>query len=325
MKKQKLLYYKKLNFQQSNLKLLESNFEVTIIDSPDDDNDDLLKKQVICFAPLGFYFDTKKISKMDKLRIICTNTTSTPHIDINAASERGISIISLKNEINFLETITPTAEHTWGLMLALMRNIPRAFNSVKNGEWSRWPYGSPKMLSRMSIGIVGLGRIGKMVAKYAKAFDMNVKYFDPYVQDVSLDVVRVGSLEELVSSSDIVSLHLHLTDETNKIINSEMISKFKRGSWLINTSRGELIDNSAMIESLNSGKLAGAALDVISDEFEQGGEFNVSEHDLVKYASAHNNLIITPHIAGSTVDAWTLTQEHVILQVIKKINKKSYL
>jgi phosphoglycerate dehydrogenase-like enzyme len=319
MGKKKLIYYEILNYQPENLALLHEHFDVIVLPSPNHDTSETLSAVDIIIAPLGYYCGKDKIDRSPRLKVIASNTTGTPHIDEEYAGEKGIKVLSLKNEIDFLNTITPTAEHTWGLMLALMRNVIPSFKSVCEGGWSRWPFGAPAMLSRMSLGIVGLGRIGKMVARYGSAFGMAVRYYDPYVE--SQDFIRTTSLEELASSSDVLTLHVHLNEETSGLIDKKIFSACKKSSYLINTARGRVVDSSALIEALESGRLKGAALDVLDDEFEREFDRSVREHPLVSYARTHDNLIITPHIAGSTVDAWRLTQQHTIQSVLTYLNE----
>ena len=318
MKMKKLLYYEILNFQPENLVLLEENFDSHILPNPDYDTPEILREIEVVFAPLGYYCGKEKIEFMPSLKVIASNTTGTPHIDEEYAEKRGIKVISLKGETEFLSSITPTAEHTWGLMLSLIRNVFPSFKSVCDGKWSRWPFGAPKMLSRMSLGIIGLGRIGKMVAEYGRAFRMDVRFYDPYVYIPHISgIVKIDKLDELVALSDIVTLHVPLNKETEGMINEDIFPKFKQGSYLINTSRGGIIHTSALIKSLETGKLAGAALDVLDDEFERGFENSVKEHPLIVYACRHSNLLITPHIGGSTIDAWRLTQEFTIKSILK--------
>lgn len=321
--KRKLLYYKVLNFQPENMELIEKNFDLRILPSPDYDTPEILRDIEIVFAPLGFFYGKEKIDMMPSLKVIASNTTGIPHIDEEYALRKGIKVISLKGETKFLSQITPTAEHTWGLMLCLIRNIVPSFKSVCEGKWSRWPFGAPKMLSRMSLGIIGLGRIGRIVAEYGKAFRMKVRFYDPYVVKPHISkVYKVNTLEELVSKSDIVTVHVPLNKETENMINEKILSKFKIGSYFINTSRGKIVDAKALINALVSGRIAGAAIDVLDDEFEQGFENSVKDHPLVIYACKHSNLIITPHIGGSTIDAWRLTQEFIIKSILKYLDKE---
>lgn len=316
MNKPRLIYYNILKYQKDNLVLLNKYFEVIVLEDPSKDTDSLLENADVCLAPLGYFFGKDKIDKCKKLKCIGTNTTGVPHIDMEYSELNGIKVYSLKDQQEFLETITPTAEHTWGLLLALTRNIIPATNSVLDGNWDRRPFGGRNMLSRLSLGVIGYGRLGKRVAQFGKAFGMNVRYFDPFQNES--DIEKVDDLAKLVSQSDVVSLHVPALNETKNLINSELLSSFKKGSYFINTARGELVDDDALLKVLESGLLAGAALDVLDGEF--APDFDVRNHPLYTYAKDHSNLLLTPHIAGSTYDAWFETERRIIDMIIKGCN-----
>ncbi|TSA09143.1 MAG: hydroxyacid dehydrogenase [Deltaproteobacteria bacterium] len=304
------LYYSILQYQPENLQFLREHCRVIEILNPDADRDEILAEIDLCFAPLGFYLGRAKMKRCSRLRAIATNTTGVPHIDMEEAAARGIKVISLKDETEFLRTITSTAEHTWGLLLALMRRSPWAHADVLKGQWNRRPFGTLRMLSRLSLGIIGCGRLGSMVGRYGLAFGMQVAYFDPYLAESPAGFKRMGSLEDLVAFADVVSLHAPADETTYKMISRDLLWKFKPGSYFINTARGELVDEAALLETLKTGRLAGAALDVLDGEFVPG--FQVSSHPLVAYAWEHDNLLLTPHIGGSTIDAWGETERRVI-------------
>ena len=318
----KVLYYRILNYQPANLKLLKNHFNVISLESPDDDTDELLTNVDVVFAPLGYFFGKEKIGMANNLKIIASNTTGEPHIDVEYAEKKGITIVSLKRYPNFLKTITPTAEHTIGLILAVTRRIPWAFESVLKGAWNRRLFGAKGMLSKMSLGIIGLGRLGSLVAKYAVAFGMDVYYYDPYVEESLIkDIRKINSLEKLVSMCDIITLHVHLGEKTRHLINDRILSKCKDGAYIINTSRGEIIDSDVLLKYLKNGKIGGAALDVFPGEFDRKFQSKLSNHPLLSYSRKHDNLLITPHIGGSTNDAWYLTEEFIIKECIKKLEK----
>lgn len=319
--KKKVLYYSVLNFQSENIDLLKNNFHLISIPTPDNDTQEILNEVDVVFAPLGYYWGKEKIDRMPALKIIASNTTGTPHIDTRYAKSRNIEVISLKGETDFLGTITPTAEHTWGLLLSLIRRIPWAFDSVCRGLWNRRLFGGKGMLSNMSLGIVGLGRLGKMVANYGISFGMGVRFFDPYVTETPTSKhTRVRSLDELVSTSDVITIHVPLEEDTRGLINGKLFSMFKNGSYLVNTSRAEIVDSIELVKNLENGKLAGAAIDVIDGEFEKNLHDNVRYQSLVNYALHHDNLLITPHIGGSTLDAWRLTEEYTIKLIVKSLS-----
>jgi len=313
--KPKAIYYSILKYQVENLKILHDAFDVTELPTPAEDTPVILRDVHVCFAPLGYQFDKEKIAGMPNLKAIVTNTTGIPHVDAVAAQHQNIEVISLASDTAFLETITPTAEHTWGLLLALLRNIPSARKSVLDGKWDRRPFPGSAMLSRLSIGIIGLGRLGKMVARYAEAFGMRVRYYDPYVELEGDNIERINNLEDLVSVSDVISLHVPANDETFGMLSRTIIDQFKPGAYFINTARGEPVDDVALLDALKQGRVSGAALDVLSDEFNP--EFNPKTCALIKYAREHDNLLLTPHIGGSTMDAWLETERRVIDRAIQ--------
>ena len=316
-----LIYYDILNFSPENIKLLEDNFDVIFLPDPSHDTPETLAKASVIFAPLGYYFGKQKIDASFNLKVIGSNTTGHQHIDVFYGNGKGIKVVTLKNQRNFLDTITPTAELTWGLVIAITRNIIPAFSSVLEGQWSRWPFGGKSMLSRMRLGVVGLGRLGKMVATYGACFGMKVQYYDPFVKNSMPGVEHVDSLSALVKSNDVLTVHVPHEPATEKMFNREMFSMFKPRAFFINTSRGELVDETALLKALESGRLAGAAIDVIEGEFEPGYADRISDNPLIRYAAEHQNLIITPHIGGSTEDAWRLTQEHIIRTVIHSFKR----
>lgn len=319
MSKPVALYYEVLQYQPENLALLEQHFSVKKRPTPADDDAQALSEAEICFAPLGYRFDGEKMRKCPRLLAIVTNTTGVPHIDMEAAGERNVAVLSLKDEQEFLREITPTAEHAWGLLLALMRRTPWAHEAVMAGRWNRRPFGARRMLSRLSLGVVGYGRLGRMVARYGQAFNMRVRFFDPYLESACETAGKTDSLVDLVSSADVVSLHVPANESTQKMVNGEVLAQFKHGSWLINTARGEVLDEQALLHELKSGRIAGAALDVLDGEFVPG--FDVSTHPLVEYARTHDNLLLTPHIGGSTYDAWGETERRVIEMAIAHVKK----
>jgi D-3-phosphoglycerate dehydrogenase len=270
-----------------------------------------IHKYDVLITRLGYDIDQTIIKEGSRLKAIATATTGLDHIDASAAKRSGIKIISLQGEKEFLEGITATAEHTFALILALCRKIPFAFDSVRTGEWDRDKFRGIQLQGK-TLGIIGYGRLGRMVANYGICFRMNVLLHDPHVH-VSDTNVRQVSREELFSSADIVTLHVPLTNETEGLIGKKEILSLKKGAFLINTSRGKLIDEIALIEALESEHLGGVAIDVISDELMPNNKF--SEHPLVRYAQNHTNLIITPHIGGATLESMRDTEVFIAKKI----------
>lgn len=263
----------------------------------------------VLWVRLRHRIDAEILSAAPALSLIVTATTGLNHIDLEAAQARGIEILSLRGKTDFLKDIRATAEHTVGLMLALIRKIPAATTDVILGSWRRDPFQGSELYGK-TVGLVGYGRLGKIVARYLRAFDTEVLATDPLLPEgYGADGIQIVSLAELLRRSDIVSLHVNLSDSTQGFFNADMLARMKPGAMFVNTSRGELIDENALIERLKDGSLSGAALDVLSGENSAG----MSEHPLVKYAQTHENLIVTPHIGGCTVESMAKT-EHFLAQ-----------
>jgi phosphoglycerate dehydrogenase-like enzyme len=314
------VYYRILEYQPENVARLEEEFDVHVLSDPTELSSDLSGRTEVLFAPLGYRVDRAAIDACPKLKAIVSNTTGHPHIDVEYAHARGIYVACLKFAPEFLKTITPTAELTWGLLLALTRRVLPAHHAVLQGQWNRRPFGAPAMLSSMSLGIVGHGRLGGMVARYANAFGMKVRYYDPYVPASSEGADRCSTLEGLVEQSDVVTLHVPHETATENLISRGVLQRFKRGSYLINTARGELLDWRAVLELLECGHLAGAAFDVLDGEFDPGFRDRFPNHPILEYARTHDNLVLTPHIGGSTVDAWRRTEAHAIDMAVKHLS-----
>jgi len=252
------------------------------------------------------HIDREVLDNAPLLKVIATNATGTDHIDLEYAKKKGVEVISLKGEYEFLRNIHATAELTWGLILAGIRKIPRAFESVKQREWDRNRFLGNELFGQR-LGIIGLGRIGEKIAIYAQAFGMDVIAYD-VIPDKALKypfVTMCSSLLECIEQSDILSIHVPLNDQTNKLIGKKELSLMKKNSFLVNTSRGAIVDDEALLAALTTKQIAGAALDVLEGE---GVDDFVQENSLVCYASGNDNLLITPHIGGVTFQSWEKTE-----------------
>ena len=319
MSKPVLLYYDVLKFQEDNLEYIEKNFELLRLPDPQYDTDEILKRAKVIFAPMGYVLDKRKIDRCRNLQVIGTPTTGEVHIDVDYAKQKQISICSLKDQQAFLSSITPSAELAWGLVLAVTRRIPGVFDSVCEGKWIGREFGrqTPRMLSTMTLGVVGFGRLGSMVARYGSAFKMNVVYYDPFISDD--EHTRCNDLYDLARISDIVSVHVHLTKDTERLIGKKFLQSMPGGSFIINTARGGIVDEDALLDALKTGHLAGAGLDMLAGEHLPGFKEQLNEHPLVEYAVNHDNLIITPKIGGCTIDAWGKTERHIVDLIIEEL------
>lgn len=248
----------------------------------------------------GIRVDREMLARATKLRFVATPSTGTDHVDREALAERGIEFLDIATEYDLLETFTATAEGAWTLLLASLRRLPREFDRAKRGCVSfSTEHDVPWQLSGKTLGVVGCGRLGRMVARYGEAFRMQVLAFD--AKPIDEPGVKQVDLDTLLNNSDVVSLHLHLTDQTRHIINRSRIARMKSGVVIVNTARGDLIDEEALLEALESGHVFAAGLDVIRNEWDA----DLIKRPILQYARTHDNLIVTPHVASACMESIT--------------------
>jgi D-3-phosphoglycerate dehydrogenase len=204
--------------------------------------------------------DATALGMADRLKVISRYGVGVDSVDLVAAREKGIIVTNTPGANS-----SSVAELALGLMLALARQIPEAVEAVHQGKWPRY---SGISLEGKTIGILGLGAIGKQLAKRLSGFDCRILAFDPYADPVFAadHQVELASMETVIAQADFLSLHLPLLPETRAIVNADFLAKMKKGSFLINTSRGEVVDEAALLQALQSGQLRGAGLDAFSVE-----------------------------------------------------------
>ena len=258
----------------------------------------------VLIVRLAHQIDQEVIKVGQHLKAIVTATTGLDHIDVEFAQARGIAVLSLRGETEFLRSICATAEHTWALLLGLLRRIVPAFLAVQRGEWDRDAFRGHE-LNGKRLGIIGLGRVGQKVARYGQIFGMEVKAYDPFAPEWIEGVWRAATLADLLCWSNVLSLHVPLTTETQGMIGTSELALLPPGAIFINTSRGELVDEAALAQVLASQHLAGAAVDVIGHERQPEQR---RQSPLLAYACSHDNLLITPHIAGATYESMAKTE-----------------
>ena len=291
-------------FSPEALAMLRAGAEVTAADLTRGGLLAALPAADVLWVRLRNRIDAEVFDAAPNLKIVVTNTTGLNHIDLVEAERRGVEILSLRGEQEFLADIRATAELTIGLLLAMIRKIPQAVEHSRTGLWQRDLFKGHELYGK-TVGIVGFGRLGRIVARYLHSFDVRVLAADPNVPQQDLpEYVELMPLDELLAQSEIVSLHVDLSAETQGFFGQRELSNMKSGAWFVNTARGELIDEASLLAGLESGQIAGAALDVVSGENELG----LIEHPLVRYAQAHDNLILTPHIGGNTRESLEKTE-----------------
>lgn len=252
------------------------------------------------------------IKQCPRLKIVTTCSTGTDHLDVKALEAAGIQLVSLKHDTDFLANIPATAEMAWTLLLAVSRNLPAAFESVKRGEWDRLRYQGHQLFGK-TLGILGFGRLGKIIQAFGLGFRMRVIAHDIKDFDPPPGVEKVD-LATLLRESDALTVHIHLTDENYHFLNAERLALMKPEAVVINTSRGAVLDQEALLAALESGALAGAGVDVLEGEFD-----DIGEHPMVRYAREHENLVISPHVGGCTFESVSTAMVHTVGKLRKAL------
>jgi D-3-phosphoglycerate dehydrogenase len=237
------------------------------------------------------------LARAERLQVIGRAGVGVDNIDVEAATERGIAVLNAPSG----NTIS-AAELTMALLLALVRRLPAASRSMRAGEWDRKRFRGTELYGK-TLGLVGAGRIGSEVARRARAFGMRVVAYDPYLKEdraKALDI-ELASFDEVLSRADVVSLHVPLTEATAGLIGEAELERMRPGSFIINAARGGVLDQDALVHALEKGPLAGAALDVYSEEPPP------ADHPL----RSRDDVVLTPHLGAATVEA----QHNVALEV----------
>lgn len=266
-----------------------------------------LENKDVIFIRLGFLIDKKFLDMCFNLKYICTPTTGLNHLDLDEVKNRNIQIISLKNEANFLATIRATPEHTFGLILSLLRNYKKAFNNSL--LWQRDNFKGYELFQK-NVGIIGFGRVGNILAKYLNAFDCNTYFYDIKAKEELYGTKRLSSIELMINKSDIILMCASYSDKNREFFNKYYINLLKN-KFFINTARGELIDENYLLEKIEEGYFKGVALDVISNENSN------NNLETMLTLSKKRNFIITPHIAGATFESMSKTEEFITKKLLE--------
>jgi D-3-phosphoglycerate dehydrogenase len=233
--------------------------------------------------------DSDLLERAVNLKVVGRAGIGLDNVDVEAATRQGIVVVNAPQS-----NVLSAAEHTMALLLAQARNLAQAHASLVNGSWDRERYQGVELYGK-TLGIIGLGRVGTLVAQRASAFGMNIIAFDPYVSGAraaQMGVQLMSSVGEVCGRADWLTIHLPRTSETLGIIGARELLRAKPGLRIINTARGGLVDEAALIEALRSGRVAGAGIDVFVDE-------PVTEHELFGF----DNVVVTPHLGASTAEA----------------------
>jgi D-3-phosphoglycerate dehydrogenase len=229
------------------------------------------------------------IGRAERLKAVGRAGVGVDNVDVEAATKRGVVVANAPQS-----NVITAAEHTLALLLALARKVPQAHGSLTAGAWERSSFSGVELYEK-TLGVLGFGRIGQLVAQRALGFGMHVVAFDAYVAGErfrELGVERADSSDELYAQADFITIHLPVTPETEDWLDADAFSKMKHGVRIVNVARGKLIVEDALREALDSGRVAGAALDVFREE-------PVTDHPLFGYP----NVVVTPHLGASTAEA----------------------
>jgi len=280
-----------LDFSQ----LLASLSHWTLNDGSKQDNTLALLANAEVVVTNKILLDEKLLDQCPDLKLICLTATGTNNVDLEAAKKNNIAVTNVTGYAT-----TSVVEHVFALILSLTRRLPEQTAAVKRGDWSRnehfclldYP---PQSLDGSTIGIVGYGELGKAVANMAEQFGLQVLVAESLNPDHQGDQVARTSLRQLFSKSDIISLHCPLTADTENLISQQSLSLMKPSAILINTARGGLVDEQALLNALQQAKIYAAGLDVLRSEPPEGA------HPLLEFE--HPRLLITPHIAWASQQA----------------------
>lgn len=296
------------NFSEYAIKMLEKTFQVEKY--TDGDLKEFVQDKYAIFVRLKYYINDEFICKAHDLQYICSPTTGLNHINIS----RPVEVLSLKGEDAFLETIRATPEHTFGLSIALLRNYKMAFLDKSNSAWNRDLYRGEEIYQN-TVGIIGMGRVGRILAKYYKAFQAKVFYYDINCEKECIGAVRTDSVEELIKLSSIIHLCASYSDEYKAFFGKKYFDLMKN-KYFINTSRGELVDEQSLLKYIQKGEYKGIAIDVVSKETE-------GNNNIVKLISLSEgkNIIITPHISGATFSSMHRTEEFITSKMLDRLKR----
>ncbi len=305
------------DFSASVVDFLRTFAEVDLRYCHENELADLLCEYDVFWFRLAWRIDEKVLNAQSRCRILATPVTGIDHIDEVLCEKLGVKIACLRGETEFLKTVRATAELSFGLAIALMRNIVAASESTQNGNWNRDLFRGNEIFGK-TVGILGMGRLGVIVAEYYKAFGAKIVAYEPRIfignEEKIQGIDYLENLEAVAEIADIVSVHINYNQNTHQIIGENFFDKMKKNAVFINTSRGGIVDENALLNALKTEKIQGAALDVLQ------GEPNINEtHPLLAFAKTHKNLLIVPHIGGNTYESFEKTERFLAEKITNLI------
>ena len=280
------------------VKLLQSKGDVFFLEegNKQEVRELLLEKNIdtiLCNPNQQTYKIDRELLQGTNVKLINTCSTGMNHIDVDYCKENNIKIYSLTKDMKLINDLPSTSELAFGLMVSLLRQIPRGKKHVSEYNWDYTQF-MGRQIKDLKIGIIGYGRLGKMMKKYCDAFDAKTYVYDPYID------IEQTSLKEMFEKCDVISLHVHVTPETKYMINKHIIGLSKKNPYIINTSRGEIVNEVDIVDSLKIGLISGYGTDVVENEFD-----DLTKSPIIKAMNEGENIIVTPHVGGMTYEGQT--------------------
>lgn len=267
---------------------------------------------IICNPNQQTYKIDQELLSGTNVTLINTCSTGMNHIDQEYCKDNNIKIYSLTKDYELINQLPSTSELAFGLMLSLLRNITDSKQHVCEYGWDYTKFVG-RQVKGLNVGIIGFGRLGKMMFKYCNAFDANIKVYDPYEKKNFSDsflLNHYANLEQIFETSDVITLHVHVTNETKYMVNETMLNLCKRSPYIINTSRGEIVCEQDIVNALDSKLISGYGTDVIENEFD-----DIHKSPIIDAMNRNKNIIVTPHIGGMTREG----QEKAYLWAVNKL------
>jgi D-3-phosphoglycerate dehydrogenase len=258
----------------------------------------------------------EKLLKNTDVKAICTASTGTIHIDEKYCKKQNIKVLSLKNDKHFLNQLTSTSDLAFGFLINAVRKIPQSTLSVSKGKWSYLDF-KGRMIKNLQIGIIGYGRLGKIFTKYCLCFGSKVSVYDPFVKITNKKIKVIKNINKEIKKLDVLALHIHASKKNLNFINKKKLNLMKENIIIINTSRGEIIEENDLISFLKKNKKSIYFTDVLSREYD-----GLNKSKIFNYSKKNpNQVFITPHIGGMTIEGQSLAY-HYSLNKLKIFSKK---
>jgi len=303
-------------FSPEGLEYSREKLDINIVEMTQADFESALVKYDGALVRFDKNF-TSDLMRCSNLKYIICPTTGLTHIDLAAAAELGVEVISLKGEYDFLSSIVATAEHTLTLIMALNRNLIAAAKDTSLFNWRPSLYRGHEVFGS-KVGIIGMGRLGKIVANYLSALGAQIYFYDPHVDAIGMPYFKIKQLNELTDICNIISVHVDLQPGNYRFLNQSFFSQIHNLDIFINTSRGELVDENALIAAFDEGRVKKIGIDVLDSELDS----TLGGNKILSRAAEDNNIIVTPHIGGATLESIARTDIFIINKFLKFMERK---